>query len=173
MATLHESAIPTDRPMRRADLAQTTGCNLETIRYYETTGILPPPARTHAGHRTYGAADVLRLSFVIRARELGFSLDDIRGLLGLGDGALRTCAEVQEKTRVHLSDVRTRIADLQRIEAELSRTAASCSGDNRPDCAILESLWQPRSSSAGSIRETHGASERQRTEVADAMGPTP
>lgn len=140
MAAVHKNATRKDRALRRADLASATGCNLETIRYYETAGIMPPPARTDAGHRTYDATDVQRLRFVLRARELGFSLDDIRGLLGLGDGALRSCAEVKEKTEMHLVDVRAKIADLQRIEAVLSRTAALCSGGDRPDCAILDSL---------------------------------
>lgn len=144
MAVVHEAATRKDSlkngALRRADLARATGCNLETIRYYETAGILPLPARTEAGHRTYGASDVQRLHFVLRARELGFSLDDIRGLLGLGDGALRSCAEVRDKTGVHLTDVRARIADLQRIEAVLSRTAALCIGGDRPECPVLESL---------------------------------
>lgn len=129
------------RALRRADLARETGCNLETIRYYEGVGLLPEPARTGAGHRTYGIGDVKRLGFVLRARELGFSLEDIRGLLGLGDGALHSCAEVKDRTETHLADVRAKIADLQRIEAELSRTAALCTSDERPDCAILNSLW--------------------------------
>lgn len=129
-----------ERSLRRSDLAQATRCNLETIRYYEGAGLLPLPARTAAGHRVYSKEDVKRLGFVMRARELGFSLDDIRGLLGLGDGALRSCAEVKEKTEVHLADVRAKIADLQRIEAVLSRTAALCSGEDRPECAVLDSL---------------------------------
>jgi MerR family mercuric resistance operon transcriptional regulator len=142
MVPLHETAMPHTKPrvLRRADLARATGCNLETIRYYETAGILPPPARTDAGHRTYGAADVQRLRFVLRARELGFSLDDIRGLLGLGDGALRSCAEVKERTETHLAEVRAKIADLQRIEAVLSETASQCTGASVPDCAVLSSL---------------------------------
>lgn len=144
MAAVHETAIRKgslkNGALRRADLARATGCNLETIRYYETAGILPPPARTDAGHRTYGTSDVQRLRFVLRARELGFSLDDVRGLLGLGDGALRTCAEVREKTEAHLTDVRAKIADLQRIETVLSRTAALCSGGDRPECPVLDSL---------------------------------
>ncbi|MFN3723985.1 MAG: MerR family transcriptional regulator [Paracoccaceae bacterium] len=142
MTNLHEAAMPhtIDRALRRADLARATGCNLETIRYYEGAGILPPPARTDAGHRTYGAADVQRLRFVLRARELGFSLDDIRGLLGLGDGALRSCAEVKEKTEVHLAEVRAKIVDLQRIEAVLSHTASQCTGASVPECAVLSSL---------------------------------
>jgi MerR family mercuric resistance operon transcriptional regulator len=147
MAAVHEAAIRKESlktgALRRADLARATGCNLETIRYYETAGILPPPARTDAGHRTYDSTDVQRLRFVLRARELGFSLDDIRGLLGLGDGALRSCAEVREKTEVHLADVRSKISDLRRIEAELSRTISMCSGESRPECAILDSLWHP------------------------------
>ncbi len=144
MAVVHEAATRKDSlkngALRRADLARATGCNLETIRYYETAGILPLPARTDAGHRTYDAADVQRLRFVLRARELGFSLEDVRGLLGLGDGALRSCAEVKEKTETHLAEVRAKIADLRRIEAVLSETASRCSGASVPDCAVLSSL---------------------------------
>lgn len=140
MSAVHEVAIHEIKALRRADLARATGCNLETIRYYETAGILPPPVRTAAGHRSYGATDVQRLRFVLRGRELGFSLGDIRGLLGLGDGALRSCAEVKHKTEAHLADVRAKIADLQRIEAVLSDTASRCSGAMVPECAVLSSL---------------------------------
>lgn len=145
----HDRAIP--KALRRADLARTTRCNLETIRYYEAAGILPPPARTAAGHRTYDAADVARLRFVLRARELGFALDDIRGLLGLGDHALRTCAEVKERTERHLAEVRARIADLQRIEAVLAVTAARCSGADIPECAVIDCL-RGSEAAAGSNR---------------------
>ena len=73
MTVVHEAATRKESlkagVLRRADLARATGCNLETIRYYETAGILPPPARTDAGHRTYEATDVQRLRFVMRARE--------------------------------------------------------------------------------------------------------
>ncbi len=144
MAAVHEAATRKESlktgALRRADLARATGCNLETIRYYETAGILPPPARTDAGHRTYGSTDIQRLRFILRARELGFSLNDIRGLLGLGDGALRTCAEVKERTEAHLTEVRAKIADLQRIEAVLSETASQCTGARAPDCAVLHAL---------------------------------
>ena len=118
----------------------TTGCNLETIRYYEGAGVLPPPARSAAGHRSYDAADVTRLRFILRARELGFSLNDIRGLLGLGEGGLHTCAEIRDRTERHLAEVRAKIADLRRIEAVLAQTAARCSGEGVPDCAVLDSL---------------------------------
>lgn len=134
------SRAGTIRGLRRSDLAHAVGCNLETIRYYENIGILPPPARTEAGHRSYGAADTQRLRFVMRARELGLSLDDIRGLLELGDKSAPTCSEVKERADRHLSDVRAKIADLRRIEEVLATTAAQCSGEDVPECALLDSL---------------------------------
>ena len=142
MANDHETAMPRALPksLRRSDLARATGCNLETIRYYEGAGVLPTPARTSAGHRSYDAGDVRRLRFVLRARELGFSLDDIRGLLGLGDATGPTCAEVKQRTDHHLADVRAKIADLRRIEQVLETTAARCSGAEIPDCPVLDAL---------------------------------
>lgn len=138
----HETAMPRALPksLRRADLARATGCNLETIRYYEGAGVLPTPARTDAGHRSYDASDVRRLRFVMRARELGFTLDDIRGLVGLGDATAPTCAEVKDRTDRHLADVRAKIADLRRIEQVLATTAAKCSGQDVPQCAVLDAL---------------------------------
>jgi MerR family mercuric resistance operon transcriptional regulator len=124
----------------RGDLARTTRCNIETIRYYEKTGLLPDPPRTDAGYRIYSAAHATRLRFILRARELGFSMEDIRGLMGLEDGAAPTCAEVKERTERHLADVRAKIADLKRIEKVLSATAARCSGEDVPDCPVLETL---------------------------------
>jgi len=127
----------------RGELARTTGCNIETIRYYEKTGLLPDPPRTEGGYRIYSAGHASRLRFILRARELGFAMVDIRGLLGLEDGAAPTCAEVKERTEHHLADVRARIADLRRIEEVLSTTAARCSGEDVPECAVLEALERP------------------------------
>jgi MerR family mercuric resistance operon transcriptional regulator len=124
----------------RGDLARATGCNIETIRYYEKTGLLPDPPRTSAGYRNYSAAHATRLRFILRARELGFSMEGIRGLMGLEDGAAPTCAEVKERTKRHLADVRARIADLRRIEAVLAATASRCSGAEVPDCPVLDAI---------------------------------
>ncbi|MGC9370397.1 MAG: MerR family transcriptional regulator [Paracoccaceae bacterium] len=124
----------------RGDLARATGCNIETIRYYEKTGLLPDPPRTDAGYRIYSAAHATRLRFILRARELGFSMEDIRGLMGLEDGAAPTCAEVKERTERHLADVRAKIADLRRIEAVLAATASRCSGAEVPDCPVLDAI---------------------------------
>lgn len=126
--------------LRRIDLARTTGCNLETIRYYEKIGIMPDPPRSMKGYRSYDDAHVKRLKFVMRSRDLGFSLEEVRGLLGLVDDQSRTCAEVQLIADDHLTDVQAKIADLQRIERVLSDTVARCTGDAAPDCAVIDAL---------------------------------
>ncbi len=126
--------------LQRAALARRTGCNLETIRYYEKTGMMPDPPRTASGYRVYDDVHVSRLRFTLRARELGFSIEQIRGLLNLVDGGTQTCAEVKERTERHLADVRAKIADLRRIEKVLVVTAAKCSGKDVPECPVLEAL---------------------------------
>jgi len=126
--------------LKRGDVARRTGCNLETIRYYEKIGLLLEPARNANSYRIYDDTHVRRLRFILRGRELGFSIEDIRGLLDLVDGGTQTCAEVKTRTEHHLTDVRTKIADLRRIETILAKTAAQCSGDEAPECPILEAL---------------------------------
>lgn len=126
--------------LHRGELAQRTNCNLETIRYYEKIGLLPDPPRSANGYRIYDESHVRRLRFILRARELGFAIEEIRGLLQLVDGGNQTCAEVKARTEKHLADVRTKIADLRRIERVLATTAASCSGDDVPECPVLEAL---------------------------------
>ena len=128
------------KTLQRAELARRTGCNLETIRYYEKIGIMPDPPRTAAGYRTYTEEHVSRLRFIMRARELGFAIEDSRALLELIDSGAHTCAEVKDRTERHLRDVRARIADLQRMEEALVQTASRCSGDDVPECAMLETL---------------------------------
>ena len=128
------------RGLHRAELARRTGCNLETIRYYEKIGMMPEPPRTGAGYRVYGDGHVSRLRFILRARELGFAIEEIRGLLELVDGGTQTCAEVKERTERHLADVRAKIADLRRIEKVLAVTASQCSGKDVPECPVLEAL---------------------------------
>lgn len=124
----------------RRELARATGCNLETIRYYETVGVMPDPPRSAKGFRVYDQTHVRRLRFVMRMRELGFALEEVRGFLALIDGGTLTCAEVHRRTLAHLSVVRGKIADLQRIEAVLSGTAAKCSGEDVPDCPVIDAL---------------------------------
>src|SRR3546814_313774 len=113
---------------------------LATIPYEEKVGLLPAPPRSANGYRVYPPQLVQRLQFILHARDLGFAMEEIRSLLSLTDTGAQTCAEVMAKTQVHLEDVQRKITDLQRIERTLSRTLAECSGENVPECAILEAL---------------------------------
>jgi MerR family mercuric resistance operon transcriptional regulator len=126
--------------LKRGELARRTGCNLETVRYYENIGLLPEPPRSANAYRIYDDAHIRRLRFVLRARELGFAIEEIRGLLQLADCGHQTCAAVKARTVKHLSDVRAKIADLRRIERVLATTTAACSGDDVPECPVLAAL---------------------------------
>ncbi len=120
-------------------LSGEAGVNIETIRYYERIGLLPAPPRTTSGRRLYDRTSVQRLGFVRRARELGFSIDEIRALLAMAGGGER-CKDVRALTVRHLDDVRAKIADLQRLERTLSKAAALCRGAKSAPCPIIEAL---------------------------------
>ncbi|WP_036289635.1 helix-turn-helix domain-containing protein [Methylosinus sp. PW1] len=128
------------RPLTIGRLAAAAGVNLETVRYYERIHLMPPPARTASGHRAYDTAHIRRLAFIRRARELGFSIEDIRALLALAAPSRASCAEVREIARTHLDDVRTKLADLMKLERILGETIAHCSGDPAPSCPVLDML---------------------------------
>jgi MerR family mercuric resistance operon transcriptional regulator len=130
--------------MRIAEAAAASGCHLETIRYYERIGLAPVPQRRTSGYRDYSEDDVAQLGFIHRARDLGFSLEEIRGLLALARDSGQPCAEVDLLARRHLHDVRQRIADLQRMADALERTLDGCSRQTRRDCALLETLQHAR-----------------------------
>lgn len=123
-------------------LSERSGVNIETIRYYEKIGIMPSPARSASGYRLYGSDDVRRLHFVRRGRELGFGLDELRGLLRLVDGHTYTCEEVHALTVEHLTDIRQKIADLRRLERVMSDMAAQCTRDQVPECPIIDALFE-------------------------------
>lgn len=128
-------------PYSRGLLAKQTGVNAETIRYYEKIGLLPEPPRSQGGHRVYDLTHLQRLSFIRRGRELGFTLYDIRGLLDLVDTGHYTCAEVRDRTVVHLADVQQRIRDLKNMEHVLKDMVAECDSKSVPDCPIIEALF--------------------------------
>lgn len=132
--------------MKISDAAAASGCHLETIRYYERVGLLPEPERTRNRYRQYTDADVERLRFITRGRDLGFSLEEIRSLLRLAEDPDLSCGEVDQLARKHLGDIQARLADLQRMASELARTIGACHGDERGTCTILESLRQPTAS---------------------------
>ena len=126
------------------ELSRRTGCNIETIRYYERIGLMPAPPR-RGRYRSYGGGDVVRLGFVRRARELGFTLNEVRALLGLAAGGDATCAEVRDLATVHLKDVRARIADLKRMERVLADSVRACDAGQEPGCPLIDTLYaEPR-----------------------------
>lgn len=124
------------------ELSQRTGCNIETIRYYERIGILPPPRRQNSGFRRYDSDDVARLSFIRRARELGFTLDDIRGLLRLAaaEAGDATCTEARRIAAAHVAAVKAKIADLRAMERVLSEAVRRCDAGEMPGCPIIHTL---------------------------------
>lgn len=123
------------------ELSARAGCNVETIRYYERIGMLPAPPRTAAGYRHYRLEHVRRLCFVRRARELGFSLEEVRGLLRLSETSRYTCGEIHALGLEHLEEVRRKIADLTRLEEVLKEVTDQCINDAAPVCPILDALW--------------------------------
>lgn len=121
-------------------LARETGTKVETIRFYEKSGLLPTPSRTDGNYRSYDEAHLNRLSFIRRARELGFSLDQVRTLLTLSDDRGQPCAAVDAIATEHRAEVERKIADLQSLKAELDRMIDQCGCGVVADCRIIESL---------------------------------
>lgn len=126
-------------------LSRQTRCNIETIRFYEKIGILEKPVRSAGGHRMYGPAHVGRLSFVRRARELGFTLDQVRALLRLSDKPDCPCAEAKSLAQMHLDEVRSKIDDLLAMQRALADLVGQCETGDGTDCALLEALSHHRS----------------------------
>lgn len=121
-------------------VAARTNCNVETIRYYEREGLIPSPERSEGGHRLYTKEHVERLAFVRRSRELGFSMAEIRELLSLVDGEQVSCELVKRIADEHLHDVRSKIADLRNMERTLRDLSRQCSGEDIPECPIIDVL---------------------------------
>lgn len=128
-------------------VARRTGATVPTVRYYEDIGLLPPAARTEAGQRSYDEAAIRRLIFIRRCREFGFSIEQVRDLVGLVDEPDRPCAEVRDIAAAHLAQVRQKLEELKALEASLSTFVCSCetacSGGPAVDCTILEDLALP------------------------------
>ena len=127
--------------IRIGELSQRTGCNIETIRYYERIGLLPSPMRSGGRYRLYDTGDVGRLVFVRRARELDFTLNEVRALLALStkDGEA-ACPEVRELAAAHLGEVRAKIADLRAMERVLADAVRRCDAGQLPGCPLIDAL---------------------------------
>ncbi len=126
--------------MKIGELSRATGTNVETIRYYERIAILPQAARTGGNYRNYREEDVERLRFIRHARGLGFDLPTVRSLLGLADEPNRNCSEVDQIASGHLLAVKSKIIQLEKLQAELDHMIAQCRGGRVSDCKIMQAL---------------------------------
>ncbi|MBU1331532.1 MAG: MerR family DNA-binding protein [Gammaproteobacteria bacterium] len=128
-----------NRAFNIGQLSRESGVNPETIRFYERSGLLAAPPRSAAGYRQYAEADVRRLRFIRRGRELGFSLEEITTLLALDAQPHSPCVEADRLVREHLAAIEVRIADLQRMQVALSKLA-TCDAAEAEHCRLLEAL---------------------------------
>lgn len=121
-------------------LAESAGVNLETVRYYERIGLMPAPARTEGGHRSYEPEHAQRLRFIRRSRELGFGIDAIRRLIALSEPGVQACCEVRDMAQDHIASVDVKIADLERLRTVLKQAVADCSEGGRVRCPVIAEL---------------------------------
>ncbi|MEO7324955.1 MAG: heavy metal-responsive transcriptional regulator [Dokdonella sp.] len=123
------------------EIAKRAGVGIDTVRYYERSDLLPPPTRRASGYREYEASDVRRLRFILRAKAIGFSLDEIRDLLALSFDRDRGVEGIKSRAEVRLADVESRIAELQRVRRGLKALVANCPGHGPLErCPILAAL---------------------------------
>ena len=124
-----------------------TGCSVPTIRYYEEVGLLPAAPRTEGNQRHYDEAAIRRLAFIRRCRDFGFTIEQVRELVGLVQQPDRDCVEVRDIAQAHLQEVQKKLAELRALEASLSAFVCSCNtacaGGPAVDCTILEDLTTP------------------------------
>ncbi|MCE8509383.1 Cu(I)-responsive transcriptional regulator [Ruegeria pomeroyi] len=125
--------------MNIGDVASRTGLPAKTIRYYEDIGLITPQ-RDLNGYRRFREQDLHKLTFLGRARALGFTIEDCRTLLALYEDQSRASADVKQVARDHLARIETKITDLIAMRDTLTELVDACAGDNRPDCPILRDL---------------------------------
>lgn len=127
--------------MKIGELAKRADVPIDTVRYYEREGVIPTPTRRESGYRDYGEVDVKRLQFVRRAKRLGFTLSEVRDLLGLSEDCAQDMATFSHHASDKLKDIDTRIEELQRVRSALEALVRECPGRGRLDtCPILATL---------------------------------
>lgn len=144
--------------MKIGELAKRVDCPVETIRYWEKEGLLPPPARTEGNYRNYGETHLERLLFIRNCRTLDMSLDEIRQLLRLRDQPNETCIEVNDLIDEHIRHVVVRIEALKSLESHLRALRQRCTQGREVDqCGILQKLSKETLPAAETPEETHGS----------------
>lgn len=126
--------------MKTGELARLVGVKVETVLFYEKAGLLPHPSRTGSNYRAYDQSHVARLSFVRRARALGFDLQSVRKLLTLADDKEQPCEAIDAIATEQLTEVNRKIADLKALQSELRSIVGQCKSGSVSDCRIIEAL---------------------------------
>ena len=130
--------------MNIGQVAKVSGINAKLIRHYESIGIIPKASRSDSGYRIYSENDVHILTFVKRARTLGFSMKEIKKLLGLWRSRTRTSKDVKARAFKHIEEMESKIKSLQEMVETLKHLSKHCHGDSRPDCPIIDDLASDR-----------------------------
>ena len=131
--------------MNIGQAARASGVSAKMIRHYESVGLFPEAARTESGYRQYTENEVSTLRFIRQSRDLGFSIEQIRELLALWQNRRRPSRQVKALAQAHLQELEQKLRELQAMKASLEHLMGCCSGDDRPDCPILDSLaGEPR-----------------------------
>ena len=139
-----------DNSWTRKQLAEAAGIGVEAVRFYESVGILPPPARSAAGYRLYRQEDLARVRYVKRAQELGFSLHEIRGLIALTSSPSATRAELRARTEEKLAGIQAKIRDLKKMAGVLKQLVEDCDGRGKiAGCPIFEFMSPKITSETG------------------------
>ncbi|OHV79897.1 Cu(I)-responsive transcriptional regulator [Ensifer sp. LCM 4579] len=141
--------------MNIGDVARASGVSAKMIRYYETIGLIPPASRSQSGYRSYGDNDVHTLRFIRRARDLGFTVEQMADLLALWHDRSRASAEVKKIALDQVKLLERKADELKAMSRTLKHLAAHCHGDARPDCPILDDL-------SGGVGELETSSEPAR-----------
>ena len=126
--------------MNIGQAARASGITAKMIRHYESVGLLPPAMRSDKGYRQYGEREVHVLRFIRRARDLGFSIKDLSGLLSLWHDRQRPSRQVKALAQAHMQQLQRKIDELQSMRQTLEKLVQCCQGDERPDCPILQDL---------------------------------
>lgn len=151
--------------MNIGQASKASGVSAKMIRYYEQTGLIPEADRTESGYRDYSTPDVHMLRFIRRARDLGFSVNEINELLGLWRDETRQSAEVKRLAKGHVQELESKIKGLQDMVHTLTVLIKSCRGDHRPHCPILQQLENGDGDEDLSIRRRSGAIDQRSTKL--------
>ena len=126
--------------MNIGEAAKASGVSAKMVRHYESVGLLPEAARTESGYRQYTDKEVNTLRFIRQSRDLGFSIEQIRELVGLWQNRKRPSRQVKALAEAHIQELEEKLKELQAMKSTLQHLVHCCHGDDRPDCPIIETL---------------------------------